>query len=60
MVSNYFEPITVQPDGKNLEIMSIRALHEYIEELKMEITRVEAVIRGKEAARSSADTFFKA
>jgi uncharacterized small protein (DUF1192 family) len=59
MVSDDCEPITVQPDRKNLEIMSIGALHEYIEELKMEITRVEAVIRGKEVARSSADTFFK-
>ncbi len=60
MVSDDLEPITVQPDRKNLEIMSIEALHEYIEEMKMEIARAEAMIRGKEAARASADTFFKA
>lgn len=59
MVSDDLEPITVQSDIKNLEVMSIEALHEYIDELKVEIARVEEAIRGKESARDAADTFFK-
>lgn len=60
MVSDDLEPITVQSDIKNLDVMSIEALHEYIEELKSEIARVESTIREKESARQSADSFFKA
>ncbi|MBC8270194.1 MAG: DUF1192 domain-containing protein [Rhodospirillaceae bacterium] len=59
MVSDDLEPITVQPDRKNLEILSIEALHEYIRELQMEITRAESAISDKESARESADSFFK-
>ncbi len=59
MVSDDLEPITVQPDKKNLEVMSIEALQEYIDELKGEIARTQDTIKNKEAARSSADTFFK-
>ena len=59
MVSDDLEPITVQPDKKNLEIMSIEALHEYIEDLRVEIARAEEMIGSKEAARASADTFFR-
>jgi len=59
MVSDDLEPITVQAEIKNLEIMSIEALHEYIEELRIEIGRVEEAIKAKESARQNADTFFK-
>jgi len=59
MVSDDLEPIRVQPEKKNLEIMSIDALNEYIDELKDEIIRAQDAIKGKEAARASADTFFK-
>lgn len=44
---------------KNLEVMSIEALGEYIEELKAEITRTEAEIARKETARSAAESVFK-
>lgn len=59
MVSDDLEPILTQSEVKNLEVMSIEALHEYIEELKTEIARVEDAIKLKETARASADTFFK-
>ena len=59
MVSDDLEPILVRPDKKNLEIMSIEALNEYIEELKGEIARTQNTIKNKEVARVSADTFFK-
>ena len=44
---------------KNLEDMSIDALHLYIAELEFEIERVRADIKGKEAARAGAEQFFK-
>ena len=39
---------------------SVEALRDYAAELKAEMARVEAVIAAKEAARLSADSFFKA
>ncbi len=59
MDSDDLEPVFVQPKVKNLEVMSIEALHEYIEDLKAEIARVEETIKNKESARVSADSFFK-
>ena len=53
------EPRKKKPELKNLEILSIEALHEYIEELEAEITRVRAAIDGKQTARSHADSIFK-
>ena len=44
---------------KNLEIMSIDALNEYIADLEEEIRRVRAVISEKEAARNVAEKAFK-
>ena len=44
---------------KNLDVMSIEALGEYIAELEAEIARVRETIREKEAARQSADSVFK-
>jgi uncharacterized small protein (DUF1192 family) len=43
----------------DLDVMSIEALHEYIDELKGEIARAEAKIADKQAARSGAESFFK-
>jgi len=60
MVSDDLEPITVQPDKKNLDVMSIEALHEYIGELNDEIARAENAIKAKTVAKQSADSFFKA
>ncbi|HJN22739.1 MAG TPA: DUF1192 domain-containing protein [Rhodospirillales bacterium] len=53
------EPRKEQPKPKNLEVMSIEALREYITELETEITRVEQAITSKDKARDGAETFFK-
>ena len=44
---------------KDLEIMSIEALKEYIAILKLEIERVEEQIAGKESHRNAADAVFR-
>ena len=56
---NDLEPKTEKPKPKNLEVMSIDALGEYIEELKAEIDRAHEMIAAKEVARDGAETFFK-
>ena len=53
------EPLREIPKPKNLEVMSIEALHEYIADLEAEIARAREMIAGKEAAQLSADSFFK-
>ena len=53
------EPQKQKPAPKNIEVMSIAALKEYIGELEAEITRVREAIAGKEKARNGADRFFK-
>ena len=54
------EPVKKPTDTwRNLEDMSIDALHQYIAELEHEIERVRADIKGKEAARAGAEQFFK-
>jgi len=53
------EPTKKKPQLRNLEIMSIEALEEYIEQLKSEIVRVEAEIVRKKTARAGAEAFFR-
>ena len=53
------EPRIVVPEPKNLDVMSIEALNDYIGELKAEIARVSEVIATKEKARVGADAVFK-
>ena len=53
------EPKKQQPPKKDLEVMSIEALGEYIEDLEAEIARVRNAIKLKEAARQGAEAFFK-
>jgi len=53
------EPQTEKPKPKNLEVMSIEALGEYIEELEAEIARVREMIAAKEIARDGAESVFK-
>lgn len=53
------EPKSKKPEIKNLEVMSIEALGEYIEELELEIERVTAEIELKKAAREGAESVFK-
>ncbi len=52
-------PPTKKSRKKNLEVMSIEALGEYIEELKAEIARAEEAAAGKRDARSAAEAVFK-
>ena len=59
MDTDDLEPIQKPKEQVNLEIMSIEDLHEYVEELKAEIARVEAAIVAKGDARSEAEKFFK-
>lgn len=53
------EPQKKKPPLKNLDIMSIEALNDYIADLEAEIARVRAAIAHKQSARASADSFFK-
>ena len=53
------EPQKKKPEHKNLEVMSIEALGEYIEELEAEIARAREAIKGKQSARLDADSVFK-
>ena len=53
------EPKTKKPAPKNLEVMSIEALHEYVAELEAEIARVREMIAAKEKARVGAETLFR-
>jgi uncharacterized small protein (DUF1192 family) len=46
-------------EKQSLDHLSIADLQEYIGELRGEIARVEGVIAGKQAARGSAEGFFK-
>ena len=44
---------------KDLEVMSIEALQEYIAEMESEIERARQAIKDKELARDSANAVFK-
>ncbi len=53
------EPQHKKPQPKNLEVMSIDALNEYIADLHTEIKRAQEAIDKKQSSRSAADSFFK-
>jgi uncharacterized small protein (DUF1192 family) len=59
MDTDDLEPRKRQPGAPDLPAMSIEALAEYIEELRTEISRAEAMIVSKNAARGVADDVFK-
>ena len=59
MDTDDLEPVRKQPQKRDLEPMSIAALHEYIAELETEIARVRAAIADKEGVRGSAEALFK-
>lgn len=59
MDSDDLEPRALKPAPKDFDEMSIEALGEYIQDLKAEITRAEAAITAKQAARAGAHAFFK-
>lgn len=54
-----FEPKTKRPKPKDLEVMSIDALNEYIAGLEAEIERARAEIAKKQDSRSAAESVFK-
>ena len=56
---NDLEPQKEKPKPKSLTEMSIAGLGEYIDELQLEISRAEAMIKSKEAARDGAESVFK-
>lgn len=53
------EPRQAKPKPKDLDVMSIEALREYIASLEAEIERARASIAAKEQHRSAADAVFK-
>ena len=53
------EPREKKPDLKNLEVLSIEALEDYIGELQAEIDRVREEIKRKNSARSAAESVFR-
>ena len=59
MDSDELEPKPKKPDLKNLEILSIEALNEYVRELEDEIDRAKNEIQAKELARKGAESIFK-
>jgi uncharacterized small protein (DUF1192 family) len=59
MDTDDLEPPGKPNKPKDLEIMSVEALQEYIAELKAEIARAEAQVAAKQDHRKAADAFFK-
>ena len=53
------EPKTKKPPPKNLQIMDIEELQDYIAGMKEEIQRAEAMIKSTQAVRAGADALFK-
>ena len=52
-------PKTVRPKPKDLEVLSIESLQDYIAELEAEIERARRAIDAKQNWRGKADSFFK-
>ena len=59
MDTDELEPIKKKQVLKDLDVFSIEALGEYIEELETEIARAREKIAFKEKAREGAESFFK-
>jgi len=53
------EPRNKKPEPRNLDVMSIEALDEYIAELEAEIARIRQAIAAKKDARAGANSVFK-
>lgn len=53
------EPLTQKPQTKNLEVMSVAELTDYIGELEAEIGRARKTIETKKSIRGGADALFK-
>jgi len=59
MDTDDLEPTKKKAEIKDLEVMSIEALGDYIAELEAEIERVRGAISLKNTARSGAESAFK-
>ena len=59
MEINDEEPKVKAAEAKNLEILSIEAIFEYIGELEEEISRARKEITYKEKAKAGAEKIFK-
>lgn len=53
------EPLTKRQKPKDLEVMSIEALEEYIAGLEVEIERARGEIANKQSSRAAAESVFK-
>ena len=53
------EPRTKRQKPKDLEVMSVEALHEYIAGLEAEIERARAEIAKKQDSRAAAESVFR-
>jgi len=53
------EPAKTVPEKRDLEVMSIEALGEYILGLEAEIARAKATIAAKKSVRAGAEGLFK-
>ena len=56
---NELEPVKKERAREDLDILSIQALVEYIEELEKEIVRAQDKISYKQKAREGAEIFFR-
>ena len=59
MDTDDLEPVTKKNETKDLEVMSIEALGEYIADLEVEIARARAEIALKGRARDGAEAVFR-
>ena len=59
MDTDDLEPPIKKAEIKDMEVMSIEALHDYVAELEAEIGRARAMIESKHGARDGAEKFFK-
>lgn len=53
------EPRDRKPAPKNLTVMSVAELNDYIAELEGEIARARAAIEAKQSHKNAADALFK-
>ena len=59
MDADDLEPRRPTMEPKDLDLMGVEELNEYLEELKAEAARVEAKIASKTDYKANADSFFK-
>ena len=53
------EPLTKRKKLKDLDVMSVGALKDYIASLEAEIERARAAIAAKQSHKAAAESFFK-